>query len=111
MRVQKNMYASWCKNIIKEWDKVKIRELRKVKKLTLHKLSELSGVSVTQIQAVETGKIKIENMTVKNFMALCKALEVEPGEVYGGEEIANQQQKEGQQGRISVGETLPRIRL
>lgn len=66
---------------------MKIRELRKVKKLTLHKLSELSGVSVTQIQAVETGKIKIENMTVKNFMALCIALEVEPWELYGGENI------------------------
>lgn len=88
-----------------------IRELRKARKLTLQQLSGLSGVSVTQIHAVEVGKINIRNMTVKNFMALCKALEVDPGEVYGGEEIANQQQKEGQQGRISVGETLPRIRL
>lgn len=73
-----------------------IRELRKARKLTLQQLSSLSGVSVTQIHAVETGRIKLENMSVKNFMALCRALDVEPGEVYGGEEIANQQQKEGQ---------------
>lgn len=73
-----------------------IRELRKARKLTLQQLSSLSGVSVTQIHAVETGRIKLKNMSVKNFMALCRALDVEPGEVYGGEEIANQQQKEGQ---------------
>lgn len=84
-----------------------IRELRKARKLTLQQLSGLSGVSVTQIHAVEVGKINIRNMTVKNFMALCKALEVDPGEVYGGEEIANQQQKEGKQGRIGMGETMP----
>lgn len=59
-----------------------IRKLRKEKDLTLHQLSDLSGVSVTQIQAAETGKIKLENMTVKNFMALCKALEVDPCDVY-----------------------------
>lgn len=59
-----------------------IRKLRKEKELTLHQLSELSGVSVTQIQGVETGRIKLENMTVKNFMALCKALEVEPCDIY-----------------------------
>lgn len=63
-----------------------IRELRKVKKLTLHQLSELSGVSVTQIHDFETGKRDIKNMTVKNFMALCKALDVEPWEIYGGKE-------------------------
>lgn len=59
-----------------------LREFRKSNNLTLHQLSDLSGVSVTQIQAVETGKIKLENMTVKNFMALCKALEVDPCDVY-----------------------------
>ena len=59
-----------------------IRELRKVKKMTLHQLSDLSGVSVTQIHGVESGRIKLENMTVKNFIALCNALEVDPKEVY-----------------------------
>ena len=61
---------------------MKIRELRKSNNLTLHQLSDLSGVSVTQIQGVETGRIKLENMTVKNFMALCNALEVDPCDVY-----------------------------
>lgn len=59
-----------------------IRKLRKEKDLTLHQLSDLSGVSVTQIQGAETGRIKLENITVKNFMALCKALEVDPCDVY-----------------------------
>lgn len=59
-----------------------LREFRKSNNLTLHQLSDLSGVSVTQIQGVETGRIKLENMTVKNFMALCKALEVDPCDVY-----------------------------
>lgn len=61
---------------------MKIRELRKSNNLTLHQLSDLSGISVTQIQGVETGRIKLENMTVKNFMELCKALEVDPCEIY-----------------------------
>ena len=56
--------------------------MRKEKELTLHQLSVLSGVSVTQIQGVETGKIKLENMTVKNFMKICNALNVRPEEIY-----------------------------
>lgn len=59
-----------------------IRKMRKEKELTLHQLSVLSGVSVTQIQGVETGKIKLENMTVKNFMKICNALNVRPEEIY-----------------------------
>lgn len=63
-----------------------IKNLRKEKGLTLHQLSDLSGISVTQIHGVESGRIKLENMTVKNFMALCDALEVDAKEVYKGKE-------------------------
>lgn len=63
-----------------------IRENRKKAGLSLNQLSRLSGVSVTQINALEMGRIKLENMSVKNFMALCKALDVDPWEIYGGKE-------------------------
>lgn len=58
-----------------------IREARKNKGLTLMKLSELSGVSVTQIQAAETGKINHFNMSAKNLLAIAKALGVCPYEL------------------------------
>lgn len=55
-----------------------IREHRKAQRLTLHQLSTLSGVSVTQIQAVETGKADPGNMSAKNLLAIAKALEADP---------------------------------
>lgn len=58
-----------------------IREHRKSKNLTLHKLSALSGVSVTQIQAVETGKSDPGNMSSRNLLAIAKALNADPYEL------------------------------
>lgn len=58
-----------------------IREHRKSKRLTLHQLSSLSGVSVTQIQAVETGKSDPGNMSAKNLLAIAKALDANPFEL------------------------------
>lgn len=58
-----------------------IREHRKSKRLTLHRLSSLSGVSVTQIQAVETGKSDPGNMSAKNLLAIAKALDANPFEL------------------------------
>lgn len=58
-----------------------IREHRKSKNLTLHKLSSLSGVSVTQIQAVETGKSDPGNMATKNLLAIAAALKANPYEL------------------------------
>lgn len=58
-----------------------IREHRKSKNLTLHKLSSLSGVSVTQIQAVETGKSDPGNMSARNLLAIAKALSADPWEL------------------------------
>lgn len=58
-----------------------IREYRKAKRLTLHKLSAMSGVSVTQIQAVETGKSDPCNMSAKNLLAIAKALSADPYEL------------------------------
>lgn len=58
-----------------------IREHRKHQHLTLHQLSALSGVSVTQIQAVETGKSDPGNMSARNFLAIAKALNANPWEL------------------------------
>lgn len=63
-----------------------IREIRKKKGMTIRELSELSKISYHQIQCVETGKIKLSNMTVRNFFKLCSALEIEPCEIYGDEQ-------------------------
>lgn len=58
-----------------------IREHRKAQRLTLHQLSTLSGVSVTQIQAAETGKADPGNMSAKNLLAIAKALDTDPYEL------------------------------
>lgn len=58
-----------------------IREHRKSQLLTLKQLSVLSGVSVTQIQAVETGKSEPGNMSARNLLAIAKALNADPYEL------------------------------
>lgn len=74
------------KNYIRDGGKMKIREHRKSKRLTLHQLSSLSGVSVTQIQAVETGKSDPGNMSAKNLLAIAKALDANPFELIASSE-------------------------
>ncbi len=51
-----------------------LREKRQEKGLTLQQLSELSGVHYMKIHQIETGKIKPENVTLKNALKLAKAL-------------------------------------
>lgn len=58
-----------------------IREHRKANRLTLQQLSDLSGVSVTQIQAAETGRADPGNMSAKNLLAIAKALNTNPYEL------------------------------
>ena len=58
-----------------------IREHRKTQHMTLRQLSGLSGVSVTQIQAVETGKSDPGNMSARNLLAIAKALNADPYEL------------------------------
>lgn len=69
------------KNYIRDGGKMKIREHRKANRLTLRQLSDLSGVSVTQIQAVETGKSDPGNMSARNLLAIAKALNADPYEL------------------------------
>lgn len=58
-----------------------IREHRKTQHMTLRQLSVLSGVSVTQIQAVETGQSSPGNMAAKNLLAIASALKADPYEL------------------------------
>lgn len=58
-----------------------IREHRKTKHMTLRQLSDISGVSVTQIQAVETGQSSPGNMAAKNLLAIAAALKADPYEL------------------------------
>ena len=69
------------KNYIRDGGKMKIREHRKANRLTLRQLSDLSGVSVTQIQAVETWKSDPGNMSARNLLAIAKALNADPYEL------------------------------
>lgn len=52
-----------------------LREKRLEKGLTLQQLAKLSGVHYVKIHQIETGKIKPENIALKNAIKLAKALE------------------------------------
>lgn len=52
----------------------KIRELRNIKGYSLRQLEQLSGVSKTEINDIENGKI---NPTIETLKLIAKALEVE----------------------------------
>lgn len=63
-----------------------LREKRLAKGLTLKQLAELSGVHYMKIHQIETGKIKPENITLRNAVKLTEALECTPGELLNKEE-------------------------
>lgn len=53
-------------------------------------LAKAAGVNISQIQKLERGEIKIENLTAKNLFALADALGCDPkGLVYGVTEPSN----------------------
>lgn len=58
-----------------------LREKRLEKGLTLKELAELSGVHYMKIHQIETGKIKPENVTLKNALKLANALGCKPEEL------------------------------
>lgn len=63
-----------------------LREKRKEKGLTLKQLAELSGVHYMKIHQIETGKIKPENITLRNAIKLAEALGCTPEELLNKEE-------------------------
>lgn len=63
----------------------KLKEIRTKRKLTQKELSDMSKVNWRQIQRVENGEAKIENLTAKNLIALADALKVDPRELLENE--------------------------
>lgn len=55
-----------------------LREVRLAAGLTLAQLEKLSGVHAIKICQIETGKIKVENITLKNALRLAEALGCHP---------------------------------
>lgn len=55
-----------------------LRELRKARGLTLKALGEKSGVHWVKIAQYETGKLNVENMSLKNAVKLSAALGCSP---------------------------------
>lgn len=53
-----------------------LRDIRKARGLTQIQLAELSGVNARQIQRVEIGESDMGNVTLRNALALAKALNV-----------------------------------
>lgn len=58
-----------------------LKEQRKKKGMTLHELADKSGVHYIKIHQIESGKIKAENMILKNGLKLSDALECHPKEL------------------------------
>ena len=57
-----------------------LREIRTKKGLTLQQLGALSGVHYIKIHQIETNKINVENISLKNAIKLSRALECHPEE-------------------------------
>lgn len=57
---------------------VPLTRYRKERGLTQKQLADISGVNSRQIQRIESGSSKAENLTLKNALALAKALEIRP---------------------------------
>ena len=55
-----------------------LKEQRKKKGMTLHELADKSSVHYIKIHQIESGKIKAENMILKNGLKLSDALGCHP---------------------------------
>lgn len=58
-----------------------LTEAREKKGLSQRQLAKKVAMHYMQINKIETGKIKIGNISAKNFIALSEALEVDPKEL------------------------------
>lgn len=61
----------------------KLARLRVERGLGQRELAERCGVYIRQIQGLESGSIKMENVSLKNALALADALGVHPRELLG----------------------------
>lgn len=67
-----------------------LRDLRAKADLSQQALADAAGVSISQIQRLESGAAKLENITLKNAVAIADALGVEPRALLATEQSANQ---------------------
>lgn len=59
-----------------------IKQLRQQQNLTQKQLSEMTGINIRQIQKIESGEIKIGNVTLANAVKLSTALHISLDELY-----------------------------
>lgn len=59
-------------------EKPTLKELRAKAGMTQQQLANATGINIRQIRKIESGEIKLENITAKNFLALAKVLEIDP---------------------------------
>lgn len=53
-----------------------IKEMRERRGFSQKQLAEKAGINISQVQKLEAGTIKFENVTVRNGLAIAKALEI-----------------------------------
>lgn len=58
-----------------------LKEARNAAGYTQQQLADLSGVAKKRIEKIEGGIIKIENVSARNFIALCDACDIDPHEL------------------------------
>jgi DNA-binding Xre family transcriptional regulator len=58
-----------------------LKDFRLAAGLTQKQLADASGQNLRQIQKLESGEAKIENITAKNLLAIADALNVDPHEL------------------------------
>lgn len=63
-----------------------IFELRTLRGWTQTQLAEMAGMSISQLQRLEYGERKTDNMTLKSAIALANALGIEPEELLSKDE-------------------------
>lgn len=62
----------------------RLKELRQSKGLTQQALADAIGINISQVQKLEAGTIKAENISLRNGLALADALGVEPEDLLNG---------------------------
>lgn len=62
-----------------------LKEARTERGYTQKELAEITGVHQVQIAKIECGMVHIGNMTARNFLNLCDALNVDPHDLLPAE--------------------------
>lgn len=58
-----------------------VKEARTLRGLTQSELANITGMSLRQMQKIETGESRLDRMTSGNFLAMAKALNIDPFEL------------------------------